>query len=455
MKAKIYCCLFLLFSIYTLSAQAALPATDSQGNILPSLAPMLEKVNAAVVNIATFSTRKNLQNPLMNDPFFKRYFESQKGQQRQRPSSSAGSGVIVDAENGIVITNNHVIENADEIRVSLIDGRNFIATLLGADPDLDIAILKIDAKNLKEVALANSSRVRVGDFTVAIGNPFGLGQTVTTGIVSALGRSGLGLKGYENYIQTDASINPGNSGGALVDLAGRLIGINSAILAPTGGNVGIGFAIPINMAQASMRQILENGEVKRGQIGVSIQDVTDQLRQAFDLKNGQQGVLITGIGDNTPAQKAGLQPGDIITSVDDASTNSTSQLRSQIGIKNIGDKVTLSVLRDKRNRTFTLSVGNPQQFGQITSKPSAKNLHPLLQGATFKTSRDLNGVFVASLINSSTAAYNGLQAGDLIIQVNRRIVSDIKDFNLALKVRPNAILMQIWRSGKMLLLDIR
>jgi Do/DeqQ family serine protease len=458
MKAKIYCAIFIFINLISINTHAALPATDSQGNVLPSLAPMLEKVNAAVVNIATFSSRKTQQNPLMNDPFFRRFFESQRGQQQQpqRRSSSAGSGVIVDAGKGIVITNHHVIENADEIRVSLIDGRNFVATLLGADPDLDIAILKIKARNLKEVKLADSARVKVGDFAVALGNPFGLGQTVTTGIVSALGRSGLGLKGYENYIQTDASINPGNSGGALVDLAGRLIGINSAILAPTGGNVGIGFAIPINMAKASMRQILKHGEVKRGQIGVSIQDITDDLRQAFNLKNGQQGVLITGVGNNTPAQRAGLKAGDIITSVDAAQTNSTSQLRSQIGIKNIGDKVKLIVLREGRNRTFKLPVGNPQQFSnKTTHRPSAKNLHPLLEGATFKTSREKNGVFVASLTNNSVAAYNGLEAGDLIIQVNKRTVRNIKDFKKALQRSANSLFMQVKRDGQMLLIAIR
>ncbi|MEH6445294.1 MAG: Do family serine endopeptidase [Oceanospirillaceae bacterium] len=453
MKAKLFLMFLILFSV---NCYAGLPATDSQGKILPSLAPMLSKINAAVVNIATFSNGPAQQNPLMNDPFFRRFFDSQRRQQPQQRSNSAGSGVIIDASKGIVMTNYHVIEKADEIKVSLIDGRNFDAQLLGSDPDLDIAILKIKAKKLAEVKLADSSRVQVGDFAVAIGNPFGLGQTVTTGIVSALGRSGLGLKGYENYIQTDASINPGNSGGALVDLAGRLIGINSAIIAPTGGNVGIGFAIPINMAKASMQQILKYGEVKRGQIGVSIQDITEDLRQAFNLKNGQQGVLITGIGDNTPALRAGLEAGDIIISVNGASTNTTSQLRSQIGIKNIGDKITLIALRDGRNRKFKLKVGNPEQFSSRgTRRTISDTLHPLLAGASFKTSRKNKGVLVASLTQDSIAAYNGLKPGDLITQTNRIPIRNIADFKKALKRSSNTMFLQVKRGGQMLLIAIR
>jgi len=456
MRAKLYLISSIFITLLSFNATAALPAADSQGNILPSLAPMLQKVNDAVVNIATLSYRDSRNNPLMNDPFFRRFFESQRGQQQPRQrGSSAGSGVIIDASKGIVMTNYHVIEKADEIKVSLIDGRNFTAKLLGSDPDLDIAILQIKANNLNEVKMADSSKVLVGDFAVAIGNPFGLGQTVTTGIVSALGRSGLGLKGYENYIQTDASINPGNSGGALVDLSGKLIGINSAIIAPAGGNVGIGFAIPINMAKASLTQILDHGEVRRGQIGVSIQDITDQLRQAFNLKNGQQGVLITGIGNNTPAQRAGLTAGDIITSVDGAKTNSTSRLRSQIGIKNIGDNVKLIVLRDGRNRTFNLPVGNPQQFSQKGTTRNATDLHPQLVGAGFKTSRDKSGVFVSSITDGSIAAFNGLEAGDVITRANKNTVRNINDFKNALRKSTKSLILEVNRNGQMYLIAIR
>jgi Do/DeqQ family serine protease len=457
MKIKHYLCSFILISLFSTASQAALPATDANGNVLPTLAPMLQKIDSAVVNIATSSTRQVRQNPLMNDPYFKRFFDSQQPQRSQRQNISAGSGVIVDASKGIVMTNHHVINNADDIKVSLIDGRSFTARLLGSDPDLDIAILQIDANNLQEVKLADSSRVQVGDFAVAIGNPFGLGQTVTTGIVSALSRSGLGLKGYENYIQTDASINPGNSGGALVDLSGRLIGINSAIIAPAGGNVGIGFAIPVNMAKASMQQILRHGEVRRGQIGVSIQDITDELRQAFNLRNGQQGVLITGVGNNTPAKKAGIQSGDIIIAVDNKSTHSSSQLRSQIGIKNINDRVQLKVLRNGHQRAFNVAVGNPQQFSQAPnqSQPSTTDLDTRLSGATFKTNLNNKGIFVSSISANSAAAHNGLAAGDVITKVNKRTVRNIKDFERALKSNNRGLFIQVSRNNQKILLAIR
>jgi len=457
MKIKHYLFSFILINIFSATVIAALPATDGNGRVLPTLAPMLQKIDSAVVNIATSSTRQVRQNPLMNDPYFKRFFDSQRPQRSQRQNTSAGSGVIVDASKGIVMTNHHVINNADDIKVSLIDGRSFSAKLLGSDPDLDIAILQIDANNLREVKLADSSNVQVGDFAVAIGNPFGLGQTVTTGIVSALSRSGLGLKGYENYIQTDASINPGNSGGALVDLAGRLIGINSAIIAPAGGNVGIGFAIPVNMAKASMQQILRHGEVRRGQIGVSIQDITDELRQAFNLKNGQRGVLITGVGNNTPAKKAGLQSGDIIIAVDNKSTHSASQLRSQIGIKNINDRVQLKVLRNGHQRAFNVAIGNPQQFSQAPNqqKPSTIDLDARLSGATFKTNLNNKGVFVSSINAKSAAAYNGLAAGDVITKVNKRSVRNMKDFERVLKGNNRDLFIQVSRNNQKILLAIR
>ncbi|MGB1238438.1 MAG: Do family serine endopeptidase [Pseudomonadales bacterium] len=453
------CALLICAVAFSSLTHAVLPATDSQGNVLPSLAPMLQRINSAVVNISTFSNARSRQNPLLNDPFFRRFFDTPQGQNTER-SSSAGSGVIVDAHKGIVMTNHHVIQGANRVQVSLIDGRSYSARLLGSDPDLDIAILKIDANRLKQVKLADSNRSQVGDFVIAIGNPFGLGQTVTTGIVSALGRSGLGIKGYENYIQTDASINPGNSGGALVNLAGDLVGINTAIIAPAGGNVGIGFAIPINMAKASMEQILAHGEVRRGQIGVSIQDITPQLRQAFNLKNGQQGVLLSAIGKNTPAQRAGLKAGDIITAVDGKKTTSSSQLRCQIGIKRIGDKVTLDVLRDNRERKVRLSVGQPQQLrlggnSANSNEVGQKNVHPMLSGAGFKNSRNNDGVLVSSLRSNSRAARAGLRAGDLINATNNYPVKNMSDFRHGLNRSNTSVLLQIKRNGRALFLAIR
>jgi len=332
--------LLLLLTLTWQVAQAVLPGTDAQGRPYPSLAPMLKQVNPAVVNISTYSTREPSYNPLLNDPFFRKFFNipDQQQPEQQVPSKrqqSAGSGVIVDAGDGIVMTNYHVVRNADEVNVSLVDGRNYEARIVGTDPEPDIAILEIDADDLTEANLADSSLLEVGDFVVAIGNPFGLGQTVTTGIVSALGRSGLGIEGYENFIQTDASINPGNSGGALVNLKGELVGINTAIISPAGGNVGIGFAIPANMAKASMRQIIEYGEVRRGQIGVGIQDITPDLRDAFNLVKGQFGVLVTNVFEGSPAADAGIKSGDIIIEADGKTTSSTAQLRSRIGINEI------------------------------------------------------------------------------------------------------------------------
>ncbi|MEJ6706820.1 MAG: Do family serine endopeptidase, partial [Porticoccus sp.] len=438
------------------AAHAGFPLSDASGNKLPSLSPMLKQVNPAVVNIATFSTNSQAQNPLMNDPFFKRFFQSRPGQKR-RPESqaprkrrqSAGSGVIVDAAKGIIMTNHHVIKNSDEVRVSLTDGREFTAEIKGVDPELDIAILHIDAKNLAEVRLGDSNKLDVGDFVVAIGNPFGLGQTVTTGIVSALGRTGLGIEGYENFIQTDASINPGNSGGALVSLNGELIGINTAIIAPSGGNVGIGFAIPVNMAQASMEQILATGEVKRGQLGVSIQDITPELREAFDLKNGQQGVLITGVAEDSEAEEAGIKAGDVITAVDGRATSSGGQLRSQIGIKGVGDKVELSLIREGKAKKLQVGIGK-QQSSTIDGQ-----LHPLLEGIRVEPSRDNNGLMVVDLEPNSRAAYIGLRPGDLIVGVNRKRVTDFNSFSEALKLSESSILLQISRNGRPMYVVIR
>lgn len=433
--------------------QAALPLADASGNKLPSLSPMLKRVNPAVVNIATFSTRE-VQNPLLNDPFFRRFFslpDEEQFQQREprKREQSAGSGVIVDAKKGIVMTNYHVIKGADEVQVSLVDGRAFTAEVKGSDPELDIAILKINAKNLAEVPLGNSNKLEVGDFVVAIGNPFGLGQTVTTGVVSALGRTGLG-RGYENYIQTDAAINPGNSGGALVNLRGELIGINKAIIAPSGGNIGIGFAIPMNMAKASMGQILVHGEVKRGQLGIGIQEITPELREAFGLKNGQQGVLVTEVKKGSEAEKGGIKAGDVVIAVDDRKTISPGQLRSQIGIKEVGEAVMLTVLRDGKTKKLKVEVGEPQQLAELSDK-----LHSLLEGSRFENNPDGDGVVVAGLSRNSRAAYSGLRPGDIITGANRKRVTDLESFKKALSLNQQSVLLQISRNGRPMYLVIR
>ncbi len=455
MTIRVIVCLFALFLLPVSAATASLPTVDSQGNPLPSLAPMLKKINPAVVNISTYSKQSYTYNPLLNDPFFRRFFnipddQQFRQQQPQKRQQSAGSGVIVDAGDGIVMTNYHVIKGADEVQVSLVDGRSYEAKVIGFDPELDIAILKIDSDGLSEIKLADSNVLEVGDFVVAIGNPFGLGQTVTTGVVSALGRTGLGIEGYENFIQTDASINPGNSGGALVNLRGELIGINTAIIAPSGGNVGIGFAIPINMARASMQQILQHGEVKRGQIGIGIQDITPDLRAAFNLENGQRGVLISNVAEDSPAEKAGLQPGDVVLSVDGADTLSTGQLRSQLGMRAIGETVQMTILREGTRRTVAVEVGEPQSAADING-----NLHPLLEGVQFENNPEGYGVLVSALASNSTAAYSGLRPGDIIVGVNRQRVSDIDSFKRALQLSQSSVLLYINRNGSSLYIVIR
>ena len=439
------------------AANAVLPNVSDPGKPFPSLAPMLKKINSAVVNISTYSTKQDLVNPLLNDPYFRHFFNlpDQDNSQQQVPTrrqQSAGSGVIINAQDGIVMTNYHVIKEADEVHVSLIDGRSYKAKIVGSDPELDIAILAIKAQQLTQVSISESLLLEVGDFVVAIGNPFGLGQTVTTGIVSALGRSGLGIEGYENFIQTDASINPGNSGGALVNLNGELIGINTAIIAPAGGNIGIGFAIPINMAQASMQQILKHGEVKRGQIGVSIQDITPDLREALGLKNGQLGVLIASVAKDSPAEKAGLTSGDIIIKVNDKATTSTGQLRSQIGIKRIGDKVKITYLRDGHEKTVDVKVGERQTY---SNEESSTALHPLLEGVSFAKNNEGAGIQVIEIQANSPAAYSGLRTGDVIVAANKQQINDLSSFKKALALVNNSVLLQVNRDGSSLFIAIR
>lgn len=447
--------LFLLFCMVVNSALAVLPNTIENDKPYPSLSSMLKQVNPAVVNVSTFSEKKQISNPLLDDPFFKRFFnipddwEFQDQPQRKR-QQSAGSGVIVDAKDGIIMTNYHVIKDVNEVRVSLIDGRSFKAEVIGTDPDLDIAILEVDSAGLTEISLSDSDSLEVGDFVVAIGNPFGLGQTVTTGIISALGRSGLGIEGYENFIQTDASINPGNSGGALVNLEGKLVGINTAIISPSGGNVGIGFAIPINMAKSSMEQIRKHGEVKRGQIGIFIQNMTPELKQALDIKNEINGVLVTKVVEESPAEVAGIKSGDVILEVNGESTFTTSQLRSKISMVRIGSNVALKVFSENKIKTVKVKVGQPQ-----TVAVTDTNLHPLLEGAQFENSADGDGVRVVSLTSNSAAAFSGLMVGDVIVSANKQTVKDLDSFIKALKMNKKSILLQVKRQGGHLFIVIQ
>ena len=442
-------CFFFSFLFVTHCSFSALPIFDSQGETLPSLAPMLEKVNPAVVNISTFTTRE-VNNPILNDPLFRHFFGQPNGRQFHSPSQkrrtqSAGSGVIVDADNGTVITNYHVVEGADEIHVSLNDKRTFTAKLVGSDPEVDIAILSIEADNLLQLSMADSNDLRQGDFVVAIGNPFGLENTVTTGVISALGRSGLGIEGYENFIQTDASINPGNSGGALVNLRGELIGINTAIIAPNGGNVGIGLAIPVNMAKNSADQLLEFGEVRRGQLGIVIQDVTTELAEAFELDEQQRGVLITQVREGSSAAKAKLMSGDIILKVDGYAVTTAAKLRNVVGAARIGDTLKIDLIREGKPKVFNVKVGDA-----VNMVLDARDIHPRLEGAELKDAKNNAGVEITAILKGSPSAQSGLMLGDRIVSINRVLIANYEQLSEVAKRSKGKLLFRVIRGNSAL-----
>jgi Do/DeqQ family serine protease len=405
-------------------AAAALPA-ELDGAPLPSLAPMLERITPAVVNISTLSNLRSEDHPLLSDPFFRWFFELPRNSPRKR-SQSLGSGVVVDAERGHVLTNHHVIGQAAEIRVTLNDGRELKAELLGSDPETDVALLQIPAEDLTAIPLGNSNRLRVGDFVVAIGNPFGLNQTVTSGIVSALGRSGLGIEGYENFIQTDASINPGNSGGPLVNLRGELVGINTAILAPSGGNVGIGFAIPVNMAEAIKRQIVEYGSVHRGTFGVSMQDLTPDLARALELAPDTRGAVVTAVEPDSPAARGGLRAGDLIVGLNEHPIKNATDLNTQLALLRVGERVALQVIRDGDSRRLTAKIADPfQDF--VEGGTIARRFGGALLGEVVdESSLGRNpGIAVGPVEEDSNAWLSGLREGDVLFQVNRSRVRSL------------------------------
>ncbi len=422
------------------TGEAALPAAVDD-RPLPSLAPMLQQATPAVVNIATLSRVQVQENPLLQDPFFRRFFDL-PARPRERQTTSAGSGVIVDADKGYVLTNQHVVGEADEITVTLRDGRTLSAKLVGSDPEADVAVIQIPAENLTALPLADSDRLQVGDFVVAVGNPFGLGQTVTSGIVSALGRSGLGIEGYEDFIQTDASINPGNSGGALLNLRGELVGINTAIIGPSGGNVGIGFAIPSNMAREIMRQLVEHGEVQRGLLGVGVQDLTPELARAFELKGHRGGAVVANVVPGLPADQAGLKVGDVIIAVNDRPVKNGADLRNNVGLLRVGDKVELTILRDGKRRSIKARVA-PPELAQL----NGEKVHPRLGGAVLaESSEDKDqGVLIQEVAGGSPAYVAGLRRGDLIVMLNRKRVRNLKELSAA--ADPSAALLMNLQRG--------
>ncbi|RQW82351.1 MAG: DegQ family serine endoprotease [Methylococcus sp.] len=427
-----------LLSVSTPSWSALPLAVDGQS--LPSLSPMLKRVTPGVVNISTKTQIQQAEHPLMRDPVFRHFF-GVPNMPRQRESSSLGSGVIVDARRGYVLTNNHVVDKADEITVTLTDGRKLSAKLVGADRESDVAVIKVNADRLTEVPVANSDRVQVGDFVVAVGNPFGLGQTVTSGIVSALGRSGLGIEGYDDFIQTDASINPGNSGGALVDLSGQLVGINTAILAPNGGNVGIGFAIPVNMAMSIMNTLVEHGEVKRGLLGVTVQDLTHELAQAFKL-NQTQGAVITGVQPGSPAEDADLEPGDVVLAINGRRVKNSADVRNIIGLSQIGDEVAVEVVHKGSTVTREAKIAKPKFVNA-----DGQSIHPKLAGVLLKELPGGDGVLIEKMSTSSYAYQAGLAPGDIIVGANRRQAGTIAELRRALK-GGNQLLLNVQREDQ-------
>ena len=421
----------------------------------PSLAPILKGVLPGVVNISTRSHIEVKQNPLFSDPFFRRFFDIPE-QPRQEEQQSLGSGVVVDAARGYILTNHHVVDKADEITVTLRDGRNFEAKVVGSDPETDLAVLQIKASGLTSIPFGNSDTLQVGDFVVAIGNPFGLSQTVTSGIVSALGRSGLGIEGYEDFIQTDASINPGNSGGPLIDLDGQLVGINTAIVGPAGGNVGIGFAIPSNMAHDVMTQLIEFGEVRRGQLGIFIQDVTPELADALGLDR-HAGALVAQVIEGSAAARAGLRPGDVIVAVDGEPVRNASQLRNTIGLLRVGTTVTLDVIRDGRRirvkATITQARREQAEGGRINEHLEGAALGPI--EPDHPLAGRVQGVEVLDVARGSPAWRAGLRPGDIIVSANRMPVRDLDELRQALRESRGPLLLNIRRGEGALFIVIR
>jgi Do/DeqQ family serine protease len=426
-------CAVLLWSFvpaaWVVSAGATLPA-DVRG--LPTLAPMLAQVTPAVVNIAVAQAAPETSNPLLRDPVFRHFFGIPDSD--SEPDTSAGSGVIIDAQRGLVVTNHHVVDNAQEIVITLKDRRQVKAELVGSDPATDVALLRIHADRLTALHMADSDALSVGDFVVAIGNPFGIGQTVTSGIVSALGRSGLGIEGYEDFIQTDASINPGNSGGALVNLRGELVGINTAILGPTQGNVGIGFAIPANMVSAIIEQLLQSGEVRRGRVGLTTSDVTPDTAEEQSLPV-TEGALVEQVDKDSPAALAHLQTRDVIIAINGHSVRTSSDLRNRVGLTPAGDELELKVNRAGKVFAVKLRVaeaGIPLAIaGQPVRELAGARIANIEAGTVVNGTSE--GAVVTTVERGSAAFARGLRGGDVIYGINRRRVRNTDELLAGLK----------------------
>jgi len=436
-----------LLMLVATTSFAALPA-GIEGVPVTSLAPLVEKASPAVVNIRV--SQQVSRNSQLGNDWLRRFYGLPEAPSGSREIASAGSGVIVDAERGFILTNHHVVENADEIQISLFDGEIHDAEVIGSDAATDIALLKVEAEGLTEMPIGDSEVVRVGDFVLAIGNPFGLGHTVTSGIVSALGRMGISQNGYEDFIQTDASINPGNSGGALVNMRGELIGINSAIISRSGGNVGIGFAVPTEIASSIMRQILDFGEVRRGLLGVTIQPIDAEVAEALNA-TVDRGALITLIEPGSAAEESGLKVDDIIVGVNGEKITNASELRNTIGLKGSGESVSIEYIRNGDTRMTTAKLGQQQMV-----QSAGTDIHPGLAGAQFAaaSASSNSGVEVTAVEEGSPAAQRGLRAGDVITAVNRRGVRNLQQLR-ELAAGNRILFLLVQRGDRAIMLQIR
>lgn len=446
------------------SDNAPLPAT---GSVIPSFGPVVKKVSPSVVNIYTAKTIRENSRISLDDAFLRQFFGLPGGYQsvpRERREQSLGSGVIV-SEDGYILTNNHVVDAADEIRVALADDKTiYDAKVVGTDPQTDVAVIKVDAKDLPAITVTDSDHLEVGDVVLAIGNPFGVGQAVTMGIVSAKSRGGMGIVDFEDFIQTDASINPGNSGGALVDAAGRLVGINSAILSRSGGNQGIGFAIPINLARSVMERLVAEGKVTRGYLGMSLQPLTPDLAKAFDLPNSN-GALVGGVSPRSPAAESGLKEGDVVIEFNGKAIADSRHLRLLSAETPPGVKVPLKIIRDGKEQALTLKMGDsPREgLGRPRTAPAAPKRNSAiapLSGVTvenldWQARRQLNlppqlhGVVVIEVDPVSPASIAGLRAGDVILEIERQPVNDTDDaIETSRKISSQHVLLRVWSNGE-------
>jgi serine protease Do len=441
------------------------PVSRDNKNGVTSFAPVVKKVAPSVVKVLVASTPKNVgyDDIFPDNPFFRRFFGDEFGRNERRESrmpkqQGLGSGVIV-SEEGYILTNNHVVDNADEVKVSLTDGREFTAKVVGKDPKTDIAVVKIDASDLPAITIANSDNIEVGDLVLAVGNPFGVGQTVTMGMVSATGRGNLGLD-YEDFIQTDAAINPGNSGGALVDAEGRLIGINTAILSRSGGNQGIGFAVPANLARNVMESLVRDGRVVRGFLGVNIQDLTPALAKEFNLEPSS-GVVVADVTPDSPAAKAGIKSGDIITKLDGREVRDSRHLKLQVAQAAPGKALPITVNRDGKTRTLQVTPKElpGTELAARSGSSSSSDDNGTLNGVTvsdldeaarseMKVPAHIKGALVTDVRPDSPAYQAGLRPGDVILEIDRKAVKGAEDaVNLTEQDHDKRSLLRVWSKG--------